>query len=160
MFETPGLVTPEVLDAHFHDHVAAGVWNVSDPTNIHRESAVCKYDFQNMKLSEKTLYNCCTEGLKQRLQDRIKTLEPKKAVGPYVLWHIFGTCYNPSQTRIESLKSKLRSLTVRSYPGENITLFVTDATALVKEIKMNYLTPDQVPDLLLITITGLTYLFQ
>jgi len=54
--------------------------------------------------------------------------------------------YRPSQSKIESLKDKLKSLDIRKYPGENVTTFVQDASKLVREIRMNFTSNCNVPD--------------
>ena len=45
---------------------------------------------------------------------------------------------------------------IRTYPGENVTLFVQDATKLVREIKMNFMINSTVPDLTTVALSGLT----
>jgi len=43
---------------------------------------------------------------------------------------------------------------IRTYPGENVTLFVQDATKLVREIKMNFMINSTVPDLTTVALSG------
>jgi len=64
--------------------------------------------------------------------------------------------YRPSQSKIESLRDKLKSLDIRNYPGENVTTFVQDASKLVREIRMNFTSNSNVPDLTTTALSGLT----
>ena len=61
----------------------------------------------------------------------------------------------PSQSKIESLKDKLKNLDIRKYPWENVTTFVQDASKLVREIRMNFTSNSNVPDLTTTTLSGL-----
>ena len=72
------------------------------------------------------------------------------------LYHLFIKCYQPSASRVKELTEKLEKLDMRTYPGENVSTFVVEATAIIKEIKMNYLMPNQVPDLTMAALSGLT----
>jgi len=64
--------------------------------------------------------------------------------------------YRPSLSEIEALKDSVKGLNLRSYPAENVTLFVQDATKLVREIKMNYMSNCSIPDLTTAALSGLT----
>jgi len=64
--------------------------------------------------------------------------------------------HRPSQSEIESLKDKLKNLDIRKCPGENVTTFAQDASKLVREIRMNFTSNSNVPDLTTTALSGLT----
>jgi hypothetical protein len=46
---------------------------------------------------------------------------------------------------------------IRQYPGENVTLFVQDAVKIVRELQMNFMSDDAMPELTLTALTGLSH---
>ena len=153
MFQEPGLVTPDRLKTWHRDLTIDGVWDTSDPNNIKRHP-LCTYDIMNLSIGGEAVLNSCTEGLKQRLKE---ALSPASRNGLELLYDLFGKCYRPSSARVETLKTELKAMDIRKYPGENITSFCADAMKIVREIRLNFLLADQVPDLTMIVLNGLTH---
>ena len=151
MFRTPGLISPEVLKTWIKDLTTDGVWDHTDPDNPTR-FPVCPYDVENLGISGQAVLASCTEGLKQRIKDAV---QPKDRNGPTLFYDLLKKVYTPTTSRVNTLKKQLQALDITKYPAENITSFCTDAQALVREIQMNFLLPDQVPDLTMIALTGL-----
>jgi len=81
---------------------------------------------------------------------------PDDRNGPKLLMALITKIYRPSLSKIEALKDSLKGLNLRSYPAENVTLFVQDATKLVREIKVNYMSNYSIPDLTTAVLSGLT----
>ena len=55
--------------------------------------------------------------------------------------------YPSSYTKVRGLILELEKLNIKEIPGENITTLVQKASDLVREIQMNFLCQDQIPDL-------------
>ena len=53
------------------------------------------------------------------------------------------------------MRKDLREMDIRKYPGEDISKFNTDAIQIIKEIKMNYVSEKDVPNLVVDTLAGL-----
>jgi hypothetical protein len=46
---------------------------------------------------------------------------------------------------------------IRNYPGENVTTFVQDAVKIVRELQMNFMSDDAMPELTLTALEGLSH---
>ena len=152
MFREPGMCTSDLIRTWCEDVITNGVHDFSDASNPTRHG-ICDYDRINMIWSGEALLNSCTEALKQDLKFNI---QPDERYGPEVLMTLLTKLYRPSQSKIESLRDKLKSLDIRKYPGENVTTFVQDASKLVREIRMNFTNNSNVPDLTTTALSGLT----
>ena len=96
--------------------------------------------------------------LHQALKQDLKfNIQPDKRYGPEVLMTLLTKLYRPSQSKIESLKDKLKNLDIRN-PRENVTTFVQDASKLFREIRMNFTSNSNVPDLTTTALSRLTLL--
>jgi len=113
----------------------------------------CQYDRINMLWSAEAMLNSCTEDLKHDIK---LSVDSDDRFGPKLLMAVFTKIYRPSQSKIEHLKERLKKMSIRTYPGENVTLFVQDAVKLVREIKMNFMINSTVPDLTTVALSGLT----
>lgn len=82
------------------------------PPAIPDHHAICNYDCINMIWSGEALLNSCAEALKQDLKFNI---QPNKCCSPKALVTLLTKLYHPSQSKIESLKDRLKSLlTIKS----------------------------------------------
>jgi len=106
-----------------------------------------------MLWSAEAMLNSCTEDLKHDIK---LSVDSDDRFGPKLLMAVFTKIYRPSQSKIEHLKERLKKMSIRTYPGENVTLFVQDAVKLVREIKMNFMINSTVPDLTTVALSGLT----
>jgi hypothetical protein len=70
---------------------------------------------------------------------------------------LFEKLYRPSLANNKALLDKLDKLDIRQYPGENVTLFVQDAVKIVRELQMNFMSDDAMPELTLTALTGLSH---
>jgi hypothetical protein len=107
-----------------------------------------------MSWSGDALLNSCTVPLRTDLETRVAI---KDRTGPSLLCEILLSLYRPSHSKIRSLKAQLEGLSIWDFPGENVTQFVLKATSILTEITMNCMQPDQVPDIVALTLTGLLH---
>jgi len=146
------MCTSDIIKTWCEDVITTGVHDLSVPSMPGRHPT-CDCDRINMIWSGEALLNSYTEALKQDLKFNI---QPDERYGPEVLMTLLTKLYRPSQSKIESLKDKLKSLDIRKHPGENVTTFVQDASKLVQEIRMNFTNNSNVPDLTTTALSGLT----
>ena len=151
MLQEPGRCTNAIIDAWCDDLLSQGVIDPSSSSAPRLQ--VCQYDRINMLWSAEAMLNSCTEDLKHDLK---LSVDSDDRFGPKLLMAVFTKIYRPSQSKIEHLKERLKKMSIRTYPGENVTLFVQDATKLVREIKMNFMINSTVPDLTTVALSGLT----
>ena len=143
MLKEPGYTTPDMVETWIKDLTTKGVVDTTDPT-MQTRHAVCEYDIVNLDWSGQAVLNSCSTMLKQEIQD---TLDASQLTGPQVLNTVCKIVYPSSYTKVTALKAKLEALDLRKIPGENISTLVLEASQLIREIKMNYLRKDQIPDL-------------
>jgi len=153
MLQEPGRCTSAIIDTWCDDLLSQGVINPSSSSAI--RFPVCQYDRINMLWSAEAMLNSCTEDLKHDLK---LSVDSDDCFGPKLLMAIFTKIYRPSQSKIEHLKERLKKMSIRTYPGENVMLFVQDAVKLVREIKMNFMMNSTVPDLTTVALSRLTLL--
>jgi hypothetical protein len=70
---------------------------------------------------------------------------------------LFEKLYRPSLANNKALLDKLDKMDIRKYPGENVTLFVQDAVKIVRELQMNFMSDDSMPELTMTALTGLSH---
>ena len=129
-------MTLPLLEAHTKDLTKDGMWDHSDPKQPKRHP-VCSEDVRALDTADHAVRNSCSLGLKQRITNTLTNDE--QHCGPYVLFEVFLKTYNPSHARVNKLIKQLEAADLRSYPGENVTLFVKWATEIIKEIKLTAL---------------------
>ena len=141
MLKEPGFVNEDMVDAWVQDLTTNGV---HDGKGKGDRLPVCSYDLTNLHWSASTISNTCSALLKQELYD---ILPPSKHTGPQLLVALYKKVYPSSYVKIKGLITQLESLDIKKVPGENISTLVLQSSQLVREIKMNFLSRDQVPDL-------------
>mgnify|MGYP002807466573 CR=1 FL=1 len=57
--------------------------------------------------------------------------------GMQVFSQIISKCYRPSSATVKKATSLLEAMDLKKFPGENVTLFVQQATLRLAEIKLN-----------------------
>lgn len=149
MFDSPGLITQEILDQWIEDLLTKGVIDLNDTTT---RLKVCPHDATNLSWSGSALMSSCTEGLKVTIQNN---LTEDKRVGPRILFFLLSHLYRPSTSKVEKLQNQLKAMDITKYPAENVSLFTKDATTIIKEIKLNFLRNDQCPNLTRDALAGL-----
>lgn len=102
---------------------------------------VCKFDKMNMSWSGDAILASCTVDLRQDVQANLGDAERN---GPQVFSTMLNLVYHPSQSKIDALMAKLKSMDLTKYPAENVSSFCKDAIKLVREIRMNFMFEDQV----------------
>jgi len=127
MLQEPGRCTSAIIDTWCDDLFTNGA---VDSSSIATHLPVCQCDQINMLWSAKAMLNSCTEDLKHDLK---LSADSDDHFGPKLLMAVFTKIYRPSQSKIEHLKKKFKKMFIRTYPGENVTLFVQDATKLVQK---------------------------
>ena len=73
-----------------------------------------------------------------------------------VLFACLQLVHRPSTNTVAALTKKLENLSIRSYPGENVELFVQAANGIIHEIQMDTTIENQVPTLVTMALKGLT----
>ena len=147
MFLTPGLCTKDMVQTWVYDMTHRGV---SDEKG--GRLPLCPWDELICKLSWKTVINSCSDSLRQDLLD---TFKPIDRIGPWVLYVILTKVYRSDLTKLETLKEALKAIDILGFEGQNVTLYKLAVAELVREIMMNYTTPDPIPDLAIVAIAGL-----
>lgn len=149
--QQPGLVNQKILDDWCDSILTHGVWYKNSAGTTIRHS-VCPYDLVNMDWSAEAVLNSCTPALRYDLENKVAIHDHN---GPKLMMTLLTMLYRPSLSKLEELRDKLKSLDIRKYPGENITLFCHDASKLVCEIRMNFMRTSTVDDLTTVALTGL-----
>ena len=149
MLHSPGMLTDDMVDKWCQDVMTAGV-PTSGPSSP--ASPVCPHDRTNMLWSADAILASCTETFRQDL----KLCVPQPRYGPKLLMVIINKRFRPSLANGRVLLDRLGFLDIRKYPGENVTLFVQDATKIVREIQMTFMSSNPMPELTMTALTGLT----
>ena len=153
MLREPGMISTDLVKTWCKDVLEDGVWEYDTTNHTQVHGTVCEYDRVNMIWSGKALLNSCTVTLKEDLKLSVPASERN---GPRLFMSLLAKLYRPSQSKIKALTVLLEGLDITKYPGENVTLFVGDAIKLIREIRMNFMTETNVPDLTTSALTGLT----
>ncbi len=152
MLRTPGFVTSVLINRWQQDLTQDGVF-VGD--GIGGRHPVCPMDIENLEWSGNTLLNSCTELLSIYLQEAL-IAQGLDLNGLQVFLQIMNTCYRPSSAPVKKAQAALEAMDLKQFPGENVTLFVQQATLHLAEIKMNIQMVNQCPDLAQSALLGLT----
>ena len=152
MLKQPGMITTDLVKTWCEDVLVKGVC-YKDSNGAIGRLPLCPYDRTNMIWSGEALLNSCSVVLKEDLK---LSLAAGDRTGPRLIMSLLSKLYRPSQSKIRALKELLEALDITKYPGENVTLFVQDATKLIREIRMNFMSGSNVPDLTTSALTGLT----
>lgn len=153
MFHNPGLLNVDMVNTWCQDLIKDGAHEVgTDGKPTGDRLALCVCDKLNLRWTGTGLLSSCTELFKIELELAIPVHE---RWGPRLTLEVFCRICSPSQSKIDSLKKKLESLDVTKCPGENITQFVKEAIDVVREINVNIVRPNQVPQLTWSALTGL-----
>jgi len=152
MLQSPGRVTTEIVDAWCKAVMTDGIPRVEDDGSLGLHP-ICPHDRTNMLWSAAAVLNSCTETLRQDLK---LLIPPTVRTGPKVVMTIYEKLYRPSLANNKTLLEKLEQMDIRKYAGENVRLFVQDATKIVRELQMNYMSATALPELTMTALTGLT----
>jgi len=139
MLKQPGFVNTELVESWVKDLADSGVHDGKGG-----RLTVCEFDVMNLQYSYHAILNSCTASLRQ---DLINNLAPGKHTGPQALMLLLTKVYPTSYTKVKGLIQALEKLNIKDVPGENITTLVQKASDLIREIQMNFLQKNQVPDL-------------
>lgn len=150
MLAEPGMTSREIVSEWCKQVLVTGIIPEDSPTPLDK----CPYDRTNMLWSGEALLNSCTETLRQDLK---LAVAPGDRNGPHLLMELLSKLYRPSSSKIRRLQDSLEALDLRKYPAENVILFVQDATKLVREIRMNFMRPEDMPSLTSYALNGLKH---
>lgn len=150
MLAEPGMTSREIVTDWCKSVLTTGVVQKGSTTPLEK----CPYDRINMIWSGEALLNSCTETLRQDLKLAVL---PSDRTGPHLLMELLSKLYRPSSSKIRRLQDSLEALDLRKYPAENVILFVQDATKLVREIRMNFMRPEDMPNLTSYALNGLKH---
>jgi hypothetical protein len=140
MLKQPGFVSTKLVTSWINDITVDGVHNEHD---VGRHT-VCQYDVINLQFSFHAVLNSCSALLGQ---DRLNNLSPNIHTGPQALMLLLTKVYPSSYTKVRGLIEEIEKLNIKEVPGENITTLVQRASELIREVQMNFLRQDQIPDL-------------
>jgi hypothetical protein len=139
MLKQPGFVSTDLVASWVRDLTTLGV---HDGTG--GRLTVCEFDVMNLQYSFHAILNSCTALLRQ---DLLNNLVPGKHTGPQALMLLLTKVYPSSYTKVKGLIQALEKLNIKDVPGENISTLVQQASDLIREIQMNFLQKNQIPDL-------------
>ena len=139
MLKQPGFVSTDLVESWVKDLTTLGV---HDGTG--GRLTVCEFDVMNLQYSFHAILNSCTPLLRQ---DLLNNLAPGKHTGPQALMLLLTKVYPSSYTKVKGLIQALEKLNIKDVPGENISTLVQKASDLIREIQMNFLQKNQIPDL-------------
>jgi hypothetical protein len=154
MLQHPGRVNSDIVNTWCKASLILGVPRLHSNGDL-EQHPLCPHDRTNMLWSADAVLNSCTEILRQDLK---LVIPPEERTGPTVLMALFQKLYRPSLANNKALLDKLDNMNIRTYPGENVTLFVQDAVKLVRELQMNFMSDDAMPELTLTALSGLRHL--
>ena len=152
MLESPGYVNDQMVDDFVDNMINNGCWDHSKPHGSRTRLPVCKYDKLNLQWSAKAVVVSCSPQLGQEALDN---LPPAKHTGTQILRAVFKKVYNPSYTKVRSLIKELEGLNIRTFQAQNVSLYSQQASEKIREIKLNFITKDQCPDLTMCALKGL-----
>ena len=139
MLKQPGFVGTDLVECWIKDLTTLGVHDGAGG-----RLGVCEFDTINLQYSFHAILNSCTPLLRQ---DLLNNLAPGKHTGPQALMLLLTKVYPSSYTKVKGLIQALEKLNIKDVPGENISTLVQKASDLIREIQMNFLQKNQIPDL-------------
>ena len=139
MLKQPGFVDTDLVESWIKDLTQDGVHDANGG-----RLTVCDFDLTNLQYSFHAVLNSCSPLLRQ---DLLNNLPPSKHTGPQALMMLLTKVYPSSYTKVRGLIQELEKLNIKDIAGENITTLVQKASDLIREIQMNFLRQDQIPDL-------------
>jgi hypothetical protein len=123
------------------------------PVSIGRHP-VCKFDAMNLSLSGKAIFNSCSPLLQDEINRKLPL--PQDQTGPRVYYEVVQLVAILSISYTRELEGKLKALSLKSIPGENIELYAQRYMYLVDKIRMTDLLPSLVPNLPSLALQGLS----
>jgi len=148
LLTNPGQANEELIQDWIEDLTVQGGYC---PTT-HTRLPVCPFDTMNLALSGRAILNSCTPALKEAVHRAIPVHDRN---GPTMLLAINKCVALPSYTVTRDLCDKLKVLSIRKIPGENMAEYQSQALTIVDEIRMSMIDPGQVPDLTVLCLQGL-----
>ena len=150
MLQTPGMVDEKMIDTWVEDLLTNGVHTANG-----KRLPPCKYDALNLLWGGKAALNSCTDHLQLMIREFCHATG-RELYYPIVQHQISMLTHRPSIHTVRTLVAKLEALDIRKFPGENVRLFVAEATLIVNEIQLNLTLQNQEPTLSSSAIKGLT----
>jgi hypothetical protein len=150
--QQPGMVNQTAIDDWCSAVLDNGVWGKDADSDTPIRLPICQYDLVNMDWSAEAVLNSCTPALRYDLENKVAIQDHN---GPKLMMTLLTMLYRPSLSKLKELRERLEALDIRTYPGENVTLFCHDASKLVCEIRMNFMRNAAVDDLTTAALTGL-----
>lgn len=151
MFRKFGKLTDDIVDSWCHD-LDVGVVKARIPDGSLDRYTPCDYDETNKEWSGEALLNSCTSLMKKTVERYVPITN---RVGPRVLWCINSNCETSSSEVVRTLCHKLKSMSLRTIPGENVQAFATQALAKVEVIRTKC-QGNEPDDLTQLALRGLT----
>ena len=149
MLTKTGRLTSDIVETWCKDLTVDGVIDASNPS---QRLPVCPHDITNINWSGSALLNSSTETLHDEVKEQLSS---KPLYGPRLFFAIVDKVYRSGRGRVKELVAKLEALKLTDFPAENVSLYNQAAYTLVREIKLNFMKPDHVPDLTTSALNGL-----
>jgi hypothetical protein len=149
MFKYPALASIDIIQTWILDLTTHGVHNGTGGRH-----PICKFDAMNLSLSGKAIFNSCSPLLQDEINRKLPS--PQDQTGPRVYYEVVQLVATLSISYTRELEGKLKALSLKSIPGENVELYAQTAMNLVDEIRMTALLPSLVPNLPSLALQGLS----
>ena len=114
---------------------------------------LCPYDKTNLEWSYDAIMNSCSPALQRELKNQ---LTPQDQYGPMVLYQVLSLVYRHTESKVEKILKELDALSIRDFPGQNVTQYKQRADTLLNELEMNVIRGQVIPTLRTKTLKGLT----
>ena len=151
MLQTPGMVNETMVDSWVEDLLTNGVSKGNGARH-----PPCKLDALNLLWGGKACLNSCTDHLQLMIREYCHATG-RELYYPIVQHQISMLTHRPSIHTVRMLVTKLEALDIRKFAGENVRLYVAEATLIVNEIQLNLTLQNQEPTLSSSALKGLTH---
>ena len=149
MWKSPGLISKEMVATWMDDLTDDGVHD-----GYGKRLPVCPHDMTNLQLSAEAILNSCSESLRS---DLYASIGPAEMFGPIVLYKVLQIVYRAELPKLKALEKELESLNITKVQAEDVSTYKVTASRLIREMQMNYPSPDPIHDLALKALSGLKY---
>jgi hypothetical protein len=150
MLRQPALLTKDKVDNWVLSLTTDGVL---DPLATNGGLPICPYDRTNLEWSYDAVLNSCSDAL---VLDLKRNLKDDQATGPAILFAIFQICYRQAESKVESVLKQIEKLSLREFPGQNVTSYKQKLDKLLSKLEMNLPMDEKVPGLCNKALKGLS----
>ena len=132
------------------------------PTNVETDDSILarfkcydEHEFFDRAFCRLVVESCVTPALRERVSIRFSHRDDfTEATGSVYLMMVLATCHASATVDVEEAKAQFESLTLASYPGENIDALATHALKYIKLMNMGFALDIKVGSALLRKVTS------